>query len=43
MHDRSASTRVSPRVVKKSTGTNRDNFVGYYGEVLKAGDGIVRL
>jgi len=43
MHDRSNSTRVSPRVVKKATSTNRDSFVGYYGEVLKAGDGIVRL
>jgi len=43
MNERIASFRTNTRIIKKNSIINRENFAGYYGEVLKAGDGIVRL
>jgi len=42
MQERTIANKATA-AAKKLSANHRDNFGGYYGEVLKAGDGIVRL
>jgi len=43
MFERIQSNNNTQRVIKKISKTGGENYAGYYGEVIKAGDGIVRL